>query len=144
MTIETSTKGLTDGTLIFTDVATEFLNTVLDERWLHVLIFLRGSYYEATWPRVRKIDRYHYRRRLIVRGTYTEAQVDKMVEFAESKLGLRYNFWGYFFPRWYNKTHGVYCSQYACQVLRAGDVPIPIGAGYSPDKLLKASVVYNL
>lgn len=129
--------------IVFTDVGGDIVNQIIGENWTHVLIELTpGLYYEATWPVVKKGNKYPARRELRLTLLVTSDRRDKMLAYAESKLGTRYNFWGYFFPRWYNKTKGIYCSQYACQVLRAGDVNIPIGAGYSPDKLLKAIRVY--
>ena len=129
--------------VVFTDVGGDIINNVLGEHWLHVLVELEpGLFYEATWPRVKKGPTYRAKRQVKFPLRVSTLRHEKMVASAESKLGLRYNFWGYFFPRFYNKTHGIYCSQYACQILRAGDFPIPIGAGYSPDKLLKALKVY--
>jgi hypothetical protein len=130
-------------TVVFTDVGGDIINNVLDEYWLHVLIELEpGLFYEATPPYVKKGAEYRARRELKRSFIIEDKQHAAMVKFAESKLGVRYNFLGYFFPRWYNKTRGIYCSQFVCQVLRAGEFDIPIGAGYSPDKLLKALKVY--
>jgi hypothetical protein len=132
--------------LIFTDQGGDRINNWLDLNWSHVLIQLDNTIYEATWPHVKcgpaATYKYKHTHELILVFNYMPWRIKKMVEFAESKIGTRYNFWGYFFPRWYNKTRGVYCSQYVCQILRAGEINIPIGSGYSPDKLLKAMKVY--
>ena len=129
--------------VVFTDIGGDVINRVLDEHWLHVLVELSpGLYYEATWPRVKKGPTYRARREFRVSVPIPDEGYHRMIKYAESMLGTRYSFFGYFFPRWYNKHKGIYCSQYACKVLRAGGVPIPIGAGYSPDKLLKALRVY--
>ena len=133
--------------LIFTDQGGDRINNWLGLNWSHVLIHLNETIYEATWPRVKCGDaegyKYKHTRKLILELNYEPWRVKKMVEFAESQVGRNYSFLGYFFPRFYNKTRGVYCSQYVCQVLRAGGVAIPIGSGHSPDKLLKAMKVYD-
>jgi hypothetical protein len=133
--------------LIFTDQGGDRINNWLGLNWSHVLIQLNGTIYEATWPRVKTGPaigyKYNHTRQYILELNYPHWRTKAMIEFAESKIGTRYNFWGYFFPYFYNKTKGIYCSQYACQILRAGGINIPIGAGYTPDKLLKAMKVYN-
>jgi len=129
--------------VIFTDIGGRVLNRVLGENWLHVLVELKpGVFYEATWPVVKKGPTYRARRKHIVTLLVAETQWRGMMHYAESQMGRRYMCRGYFFPKWFGKTRGIYCSQYACNVLRAGGVPIPVGAGYSPDKLLKALKVY--
>jgi hypothetical protein len=131
--------------VVFTDIGGDVINRVLGEKWLHVLVELEpGLFYEATWPRVKKGPTYRARKELKLPYRMTDKAHARMVEFAESKLGLRYSFFGYFFPQFYNKTKGIYCSQFACMVLREGGFPIPIGVGYSPDKLLKALRVYDI
>jgi len=137
-------------TVILTDQGGDIINDALELTWSHALIYLDNDWiYEATWPWVRKTNPWDGR--ALGKATkvehfelfVTEQQQQDMIKYAESQLGKLYNFWGYFFPKFYNKTYGVYCSQYVCQVLRAGDINIPIGAGYSPDKLLKTLRVYN-
>jgi len=138
-------------TIILTDQGGDIINNALGLTWSHVLIYLDNDWiYEATWPRVRKT--HPWSGKALAKATkiehfelfVTAQQWKGMIEYAESQLGKRYNFWGYFFPRWYNRTNGVYCSQFVCQVLRAGGLNIPIGAGYSPDKLLKTLKVCDL
>jgi len=132
-----------EGTLIFTDQGGNLVNNTLGLKWTHVLIYFNGWLYEATWPRVRRTS--------LKSGTalkkatklefffwdYTDEQRVRMELHALSRIGTPYSFWGYFFPKLYTKTYGIYCSQYACEILRAGGLNIPIGAGWSPDKLLK-------
>lgn len=130
-------------TVVFTDQGGPVVNKVLGLTYTHALVTFDGvNYYEATWPRVTistKYKRVSECRFSFHAPTYS---VIKMKEYAESQLGRKYSFWGYFFPSLYSKTRGIYCSQYVCDVLRAGDVPIPKGAGWSPDKLLKALKTY--
>ena len=128
--------------VVFTDQGGPFINNTLDLTWTHALILLDGLYYEATWPRVKKSPQFKCVQSYTYGVGVPDRCYDDMLKYAESKLGTRYNFWGYFFPRWYGKTRGVYCSQFVCDVLRAGWIPLPKGAGWSPDKLLKALEAY--
>lgn len=133
---------MTEGALIFTDQGGDLVNKALGLKWTHVLIHFNGWLYEATWPRVRRtcLEERALKKATAMEffyGDYSKAQLSQMETYAWLKLGTPYSFWGYFFPKLYTRTHGVYCSQYACEVLRAGGVNIPIGAGWSPDKLLK-------
>lgn len=125
------------GTLIFTDIGGRVLNNVLDLNWLHVLIALDGTHYEATWPVVKRSCCYKWRRRVIVPPPWPLDEA-AMKKFADSQLGRKYSFRGYFVPRLYGKTKGIYCSQFACYTLIAGGAPIRKIDGYSPDTLLRA------
>lgn len=130
-------------TVVFTDQMGPIVNNALDLKWTHVLIrFSAGPYYEATWPRVRTAESFKSVDHDVFMFYVPDEVHDKAREYAESMLGHRYSFWGYFFPRLYGKTYGIYCSQYVCEALRAGGVPLPKGAGWSPDKLLKALKTY--
>jgi hypothetical protein len=134
------------GTLLFTDSGGQVLNRTLSLNYMHVLIWLNDIWYEATWPVVRKTNKDRRTNRWLFRepiATYTPAQLRGMLQYAESMLGTPYMCQGYFFPNRYGKTRGVYCSEFACKVLRAGGVGIPAGAGYTPDKLLKTMKVYD-
>lgn len=127
------------GTLIFTNIVGPRLQNMVDLEWTHVLISLRCRVYEATWPRVRcTCDIPAQSFLLNPKSPYTESQIDKMVQYAVSQIGRPYNWRGFFQPCYYGKTYDIYCSQYACNILRAGEVPIPYCAGYSPDTLLAA------
>ena len=128
-----------DGTLIYTNFVGTCLRSTVDLEWTHVLIHLRGMQYEATPPRVRRTQ--HLPRRVFLqlpKEPYTEEQINKMVRHAVSQLGRKYDWHGFFDPRFYGRTRGIYCSQYACNILRAGNVPIAYCAGYSPDTLKAA------
>jgi len=129
-----------DGTLVFTDVGSLVVNSMLDLKWTHVLIWLGDWFYEATWPHVKAGPRYHWRQQLVLppKQPYAAIQVAGMLEYAEANLGRRYSIEGYIHPERYGKTEGIYCSQFACECLRAGMVGIPHQFGYDPDKLLAA------
>jgi hypothetical protein len=126
--------------VVFTDQGGELINEVLGLTWTHALIRFPGEarYYEATWPRVcrSKALKGHSHKVFILEAN--AAEVAKMKAYADSRLGVRYNFWGYFFPVLYGQTRGVYCSQYVNNILRAGGVPLRFGDGYDPDCLLDA------
>lgn len=131
---------LSEGTLVFTDIKSTLVNDWLHLKWTHVLIWLDGWYYEATWPHVKAGPKYEWRQQLVLppRHPYAAIQVAGMVEYAEKNLGRRYSIEGYRFPDRYGKTAGIYCSQFACECLRAGMVGVPHESGYDPDKLLAA------
>jgi len=122
----------------FTDQGGPIINDALDLEWTHVGIKIDGVYYEATWPRVKRSEALpHNKKRDIVLWAPTD-RVDTMKEYAESVIGTQYSAVGYFVPRLYGKTRGIYCSQYAEYMLRAGGFDIPKGSGRDPDILLKA------
>lgn len=128
-----------DGTLIYTNFVGPCLRRTVDLEWTHVLIGLRGFIYEAAPPRVKRS--HNLPRRVLLQPPkvpYTEEQINLMVQYAMSQLGRKYQWTGFFCPRYYGRTRGVYCSQYACNILRAGKVPIAYCAGYSPDTLKAA------
>jgi hypothetical protein len=129
-----------DGTLIYSTLPGPLDNRLSGLQWTHVVIGLRDYYYEAAPPRVR-FKMYldapcHLVKVPVIQ--YSEEQIDKMVEYAKSQLGRKYQWTGFFIPKCYGKTRGIYCSEYACNILRAGGVQIPFRAGYSPDTLLAA------
>lgn len=126
-----------DGTLIFTDQGGPILNRALHLRWTHVLVWLDGIYYEATWPRVKRSTNYRSVKYCIVEPPF-KLDVAAMKKYADSQLGRRYSARGFFLPARYGKTSGIYCSQYACYVLIAGGAPLQKINGYSPDLLLRA------
>lgn len=129
-----------DGTLIYSSLPGPLDNRLSGLEWTHVVIKLRGLYYEAAPPRVRRTCRLDAPCRLVKAPLepYSEQQIDKMLEYAISQLGRKYQWTGFFLPHRYGKTRGIYCSEYACNILRAGGVAIPFLAGYSPDTLLAA------
>jgi hypothetical protein len=133
-------------TVVFTDEGGPVINKTLGLTFTHALIRFGDdkNYYEATWPVVCKSANYKYTARFLYVFDAPYDDVLNMQRYADSQLGRRYSFWGYFFPSLYGKTRGIYCSQYVCDVLRAGNIPIPKGAGWSPDKLLKALRTYNI
>ncbi|GMU26198.1 MAG: hypothetical protein AMXMBFR16_11030 [Candidatus Uhrbacteria bacterium] len=126
---------MTNGTLIFTDSGGPLINEWLDLRWTHVLVWLAGVYYEATPPRVRRSKRFKANSYTTLSPSFSPAQVDQMVQYANSQLGRPYSFRGYFYPEVYGKTRGIYCSEYAGAIMQAGSLPIPYSAGYDPDRL---------
>lgn len=125
-----------DGTITFTDQWGPVINRVLDLKWTHVLIWLNGVYYEATFPRVCKSKAWKGHTCLCV-DPLPGLDLDAMLDYANSQLGRIYQFRGFFNPKTYGKTRGIYCSQYVEYILRAGGADIPHMAGYSPDRLLK-------
>jgi hypothetical protein len=130
-------------TVVFTDQGGPIVNTALELRYTHVLITFDGvQYYEATWPKVCISSKYKHTSECRLTFQAPTISVDMMEAYARSQLGRKYSFWGYFFPSIYGRTRGIYCSQYVCDVLRAGEIPIPKGAGWSPDKLLKTLKIY--
>lgn len=131
-----------DINIVFTDQGGPLINRVLGLKWTHVLVKFGDRYYEATWPRVKRSDSFNSVAFHVETVKVSDSMYDRAELYAWSQIGRRYNFWGYFFPRWYGKTRGVYCSQFVCEVLRRAGVPLPPGAGWSPDKLLKALKVY--
>lgn len=126
--------------VVFTDQGGPIVNQRLGLKWTHALIRFEGDafYYEATWPRVRRSPAFKSVDSYVFTLEASEAEVAKMKAYADSRLGLKYNFWGYFFPSLYGRTRGVYCSQYVNNILRAGGVPLTFWAGYDPDRLLAA------
>ena len=131
-----------EGSLIFCDVL-PIVNKVTGLYWSHVMIYLDGYFYEATPPVVRKISNMpHVKRSLVVepKQPYTNEQIARMLAYAEANLGRPYRVRGYLFPRRYGKTRGIYCSQFACDALRAGGVALDFRAGYSPDTLYEAMI----
>ncbi len=135
-----------DGSLVFTDVGGKLVNNVTKLKYTHVLIWLRGLYYEATPPRVRKTSKVENLGPAPIKlldvvepdPQYTDDQIERMFRFAERNLGRRYVLMGYFFPKLYGRTRGVYCSEFACDVLLAGGVDISKRSGYTPDLLYEA------
>lgn len=124
--------------IVFTDQDGPIANEVLGLRWTHVLIqFGNGLYYEATWPKVCTSKGFKHTDHIRVKLVVSEQSYRAMQKYANKRLGVRYNFLGYFFPNLYGRTKGVYCSQFVCNVLRAGGIQIPKLAGYSPDTLLQ-------
>lgn len=126
------------GTLVFTDIKGRTVNNITNLIWTHVLIHLDGFLYEATWPEVKKSCEFPPAMNLMSLPPavpYTALQLRGMLNFAEKSLGRRYMLRGYVFPRWYGNVRGIYCSEFACRVLRAGGVDIPLAAGYTPDLL---------
>lgn len=127
--------------VIFTDQDGPLVNRTLKLKYTHVLVDFDGMYYEATVPRVRKTTQeqpknVHTVTRLEV--YVDEADYAKMLEYAESQLGRIYMCRGFFFPKVYGKTEGIYCSEYACYILMAGRYLSNKRAGYSPDTLFTA------
>lgn len=131
-----------EGSLIFTDQGRDFVNRLTDLKWTHVLIWLNGQCYEATPPVVRKTTKWPPKGHTILvvepEPEYTQQQIALMRAYAEATLGTPYRLRGYLFPRFFGKTRGVYCSEFACDALRAGHVPISQKSGYTPDLLYEA------
>lgn len=126
--------------VVFTDKGGPVVNRALGLTWTHALVQFEGDafYYEATWPRVRRSPAFHAVASYVFTLEASASEVAAMKAYARSRLGVPYNFRGYFWPRWYGRTRGVYCSQYVNNILRAGDVPLAYCAGHSPDSLLAA------
>jgi len=131
-----------EGSLIFTDQGGDFVNRVTRLTWTHALIYLNGYYYEATPPVVRKTTKWPPKGHtvLVVEPDidYTSQQLQLMRSYAEKMLGTPYRLRGYLFPSIFGKTRGVYCSEFACNTLRAGGVPLDYKSGYTPDLLYEA------
>jgi len=130
------------GTLVFTDIKGRTVNNATGLVWTHVLISLDQVLYEATWPVVKKSSEFPPATKnlyiLPPETPYSKSQISLMLAFAEKNLGRRYMLRGYVFPNWYGKVRGVYCSEFVCRVLQAGNVDIPLAAGYTPDALYTA------
>ena len=129
-----------DGTLIYSTLPGQLDNRLSGLEWTHVGIKLRGLYYQAAPPRVKRSVQIDAPCRLVKAPLepYSDDQIAKMVEYAVSQLGREYQWTGFFLPNRYGKTKGIYCSEYVCNTLRAGGVRIPFWAGHSPDSLLAA------
>lgn len=125
--------------VVFTDQGGELINKALGLTWTHALIQFDGDafYYEATWPRVCRSKDLKGHSHKVFTLKATTAEVAKMKAYAKERIGVPYNFWGYFFPVFYGQTRGIYCSQYVNDILRAGGVPLTFGAGHCPDSLLE-------
>lgn len=122
----------------FTDQGGPIINEALNLKWTHVGVKLGGVYYEATWPKVR-VSLYLKHVKLCHRVVYVPPPIiQTMKEYAESLLGTPYDATGYFIPGLYGKTKGIYCSQFACYVLRAGGINVSEDDGRDPDRLLAA------
>lgn len=120
------------GTLAFTDVMGPLVNVATGLKWTHVLIYL-DPWYEATVPKVKRSE--GFQGRYVYVAPPDGLDVDAMRKYADSQLGRPYGLRGYLNPKLYGKTRGVYCSEFACYVLRAGGLQIPKRAGYTPDRL---------
>jgi hypothetical protein len=134
-----------DGSLIFTDVGTQFVNNVTKLKWTHVVIYLNKVFYEATWPVVRKQTRWPKARAWVLvepDNGYAEMQLRWMSQFAEKSLGRRYQLYGYTHPKYFGKTKGTYCSEFVCDTLIEGHVELKKIDGYTPDALYQAITGY--
>lgn len=125
--------------VIFNDIRGRTVNNLTGLIWTHVLIQLNSILYEATWPRVKKSY-------VIPEAETTEIlefenssiNINGMIDFGEKNLGQRYMLRGYLFPKLYHKTRGVYCSEFACDMLVAGGFNLKAIDGYTPDTLYRA------
>ncbi|OGN96975.1 MAG: hypothetical protein A2Z77_00565 [Chloroflexi bacterium RBG_13_51_36] len=125
--------------LIFNDIRGNFVNRVTNLTWTHVLVWLNGYYYEATFPKVRKTKAWQPCKNWIkITPQVTKGQIELMTKYADKMLGTPYELRGYIFPSLYGKTRGVYCSEFACYILMAGGLPLKPRDGYTPDSLLRA------
>lgn len=122
----------------FTDQGGPIINEALDLKWTHVGVKFGDVYYEATWPRVTTSKELKHTKQIHRELQLPPAVIAKMEEFAKSLLGTPYSAVGYFMPKRYGKTKGIYCSQYACYVLRAGGINVSVDDGRDPDRLLAA------
>lgn len=122
----------------FTDQGGPIINDALDLKWTHVGVKLNGIYYEATWPRVTTSQSLKHRKLQHHVLWLPTPIITSMEEYAKSLLGTRYSALGYFIPNLYGKTVGIYCSQYACYILRAGGIEVSEDDGRDPDRLLAA------
>lgn len=125
--------------VMFTDEMGPLVNKVLELTYTHVGVRFQGDHmwYEATWPRVKRSASLRHVKQTTKVIWVPEDSFTEMIEYADSMIGTRYSAIGYFVPKLYGFTRGIYCSQYAEYILRAGGVDIPEGSGYSPDKLLR-------
>jgi hypothetical protein len=128
-----------EGSLIFTDQGSDFVNRITNLKWTHVLIWLDEFCYEATPPVVRKTKKWPPKGHTVLvvepEPEYTPQQIALMRGYADSMLGTPYRLRGYLFPSMFGKTRGIYCSEFACDALRAGKVLISQKSGYTPDLL---------
>ena len=138
MQIKTTSKPyFPQGTLIFTDQGGLVVNRVLKLKWTHALIYLGGDIWEATWPRVKRSTTYKHVRCTMV-APLLALDWEAMKALAEENEGRRYSATGYFRPELYNKTPGIYCSQFVAMLLEAGGSKITVEDGRDPDILYTA------
>jgi hypothetical protein len=127
--------------VIFNDIRGRTVNNITNLVWTHVLVQVGTAIYEATWPVVRKSYVIPEAKAMeVLEFEVGPSQASNMITFGEKSLGQRYMLRGYLFPSRFGKTRGVYCSEFACDMLRAGGFKLKPKDGYTPDTLLKALV----
>lgn len=125
--------------IIFNDIRGRTVNNLTGLTWTHVLVQLGDTLYEATWPRVKKSYVLPEAKTTeILEFEVSGVSINAMIAFGEKNLGQRYMLRGYLFPKLYHKTRGVYCSEFACDMLVAGGFELKAIDGYTPDTLYKA------
>jgi hypothetical protein len=126
--------------VIFNDVRGQTVNNLTNLVWTHVLVQVGAAIYEATWPVVRK----SYVLPPASKSEILEFEIApnlaaKMVVFGEKNLGSRYML-RYLIPSRFGKVRGLYCSEFAYDILRVGGFKVSPKDGYTPDALLEALV----